>query len=197
MILNGLTGCQAVYCVVSPTAVTASFKPRGYASSAGRIDIIARCMYVLSFFSGTCFLGVLLGPPDPPKIVFDARPSYTSEREAVLSLSKALKRGRLGTLEVMSESPEKLWLKVRRFGFKFTLLKEEGENALSNPHLVEGQRLFFLGSQIDMPEHLQSFVLSLGADVISVGPMSLHTEHVIAFVEWLRRTGVRALTERL
>ncbi|MEM1927614.1 MAG: hypothetical protein QXS85_02620 [Acidilobaceae archaeon] len=195
--LKRLDECNSIYCVVSPTATTSPFKPRGYASSAGRIDIVARCMYVLSAFSGrVCFMGALLGPPSPPKLVLDTKPRYSSEREAAVELSRALKRGGSGSILVLEESIEKVLLEAKRLGFALTLLREDGVSVLENLSLIEGRRLFLLGSQVDIPEHIESYAISLGASVVSVGPVSLHTEHVIAFIEWLRETS-RARGTRL
>lgn len=185
-----LNSSSSLYVVVSSTAVTrGGFKLRGYASATGRLDVIARCIMVSQLDPSSGFIAILLGPPSPPRIVVVkqgcCRGVY-SERWFMLELSRVLSRGTTDIMEVIDVDVERLIHVIGRSGFKHVILKEDGVNAFRKPELVRGRIAFYLGSHVDMPGWIEETLLKQGALKVSLGPLSVHSEHAILAVLFLR-----------
>lgn len=185
-----LGSSESLFVVVSSTAVTrGGFRLRGYAGSTGRIDVIARCIVASQLSSDSGFVGVLLGPPSPPKVLV-VKPAClgggVSEKGVVLEISRALKYERTRCMEVLDLDVERLIHLIGRSGFRHVLLREDGVNIFTKPELVSGRVAFYLGSHVDMPRWVEDLLESRGATVVSVGPHSLHSEHVILAILMLR-----------
>jgi tRNA pseudouridine-54 N-methylase len=187
--IGALSSVDSVFVVVSSTGVTGGFRLRGYAGGSGRLDVIARCVMVVQLYSGSGLLGVLLGPPSPPKVLVVRAwecPSFRSERQVMVEIAKALTRGSSGCMEVLDVSFERLVHVLNVSGFRHVLLAEDGVNAFKNSYLVAGRIAFYLGSQIDMPRWAEDVVKRYGAVRVSLGPRSVHSEHVILTILSLR-----------
>jgi tRNA (pseudouridine54-N1)-methyltransferase len=184
-VVLGSAGC--LFVVVSPTGVTGGFRLRGYAGSSGRLDVIARCILVSQLCPRCGFIGVLLGPPRPPRVLV-VKPGvvFRSERHVVVELARVLERGSTEYMEVLDVGFEWLVNVIGRSGFRHVLLKEDGRSAFKDPGLVSGRAAFYLGSHVDMPDWAEALVRRSGAISVSLGPLSVHTEHAMLAVLLLR-----------
>ena len=198
VMLGGIPGfVDSLFVVVSPTAATGGFRLKGYAGSSGRLDVIARCIMVVQLYPSSGFLGVLLGPPSPPKVLFMKTwecPGFRSERHVMVEIARALARSSSGCIEVLDVDFERLVHVVSESGFRAVLLREDGVNAFRNPDLVGGRAAFYLGSQIDMPSWAEDVVRRYGAVTVSLGPLSVHSEHAIIAVLSLRDPSIAGTT---
>ncbi len=175
-------GLEHFYVVVSPTARTGPPIPaRGYASQAGRIDVPARVMANTRPGAGAAL--VLEGPPSPPKTIIyvPGECRVSSERDAVVEISRALRRGKGECSTLVEAGVQELALALRRLGYRLVLLKEDA------PILEEygGSTAFFMGAHVDIPRG-EERALARIAEARSIGPLSYHTDHVVSFLEWAR-----------
>ncbi|MFN4045968.1 MAG: hypothetical protein ACK4H7_01335, partial [Acidilobaceae archaeon] len=164
------------------------FPVRGYAGVSGRVDVLARCFSVTSLVDPeACIVGFLLGSKAPKALV--GLPGCCGgfrERDLIVEFSRVLRGDSsrfLGALEV--DFKVFLDLLVDK-GFKVLLLSEKGYNVMEEPQLVCGRVALFLGSHVDMPGWVEDQVRRFASSTLSIGPYSLHSEHVIAFLGWLR-----------
>jgi len=152
---------------------------------AGRMDVLCRCVNASFFLSHEfrrdveCHL-VLLGEPDPPKIIrfSGERLRYLSpdERSAGSLIKKALAipagneyRESTPGVEVRRGSLEDI---LREF--PFAVLDEGGSDIRDLPRLPEA---VLLSDHLNFtPEEMDHLA---GLDRVSVGPCSLHADHVI------------------
>ncbi|MCX8195748.1 MAG: hypothetical protein N3F67_01495 [Acidilobaceae archaeon] len=178
---------SGAYVIVSPTGATKPFALRGYAGSSGRLDVVARCIIASSIEPSAAVYALLLGPPNPPKLLVAPAGCCAGLRELELmaDMSRALKRGEGEWLHVRDQGLEELlgWLSRDH---EIVLLEERGKNALLYRELVLGRKAMFLGSHLDMPPEALSLVRRYAKASVSVGPRSLHADHVVAFLAWLR-----------
>jgi len=152
---------------------------------AGRMDVLCRCVNASFFLSHEfrrdveCYL-VLLGEPDPPKIIrfSGERLRYLSpdERSAGSLIKKALIIP-AGT-EFRESTPG---VEVRRGGlsellgeYHFAVLDEDGTDVRN---LADLPVAFLLSDHLDFTP--QEMKLLAGMDRISVGPCPLHADHAI------------------
>jgi tRNA (pseudouridine54-N1)-methyltransferase len=157
--------------------------------SAGRMDILCRCVNASLFLSHDlrrdveCYL-VLCGEPDPPKIVLfrgsEVRYLSPDERSAGSLIKKALQ---IPCTPEFRESTPGVY--VRRGGLAellkgrgVHLLDERGEDIRKADELPEG---YLLSDHIDFTDDEQGWVADLPRH--SVGPRSLHADHTITIVQ--------------
>lgn len=161
---------------------------------AGRMDILCRCINGAFFLSHDLRRDVvvhllLLGDPDPPKIVrFEgARLKYLNpdERSAASLIGKALEK-KAGNLE--AESTPGVY--IRRGALPDLLaehktiyyLREDGEDI--RRIRFEGEALvFILGDHLGMTQEEEAMILNSGAEIISIGPKPLHADHCIIIIQ--------------
>ncbi|MDY6864828.1 MAG: tRNA (pseudouridine(54)-N(1))-methyltransferase TrmY [Halobacteriota archaeon] len=172
------------------TAVTISeFSLNGLPSSAGRLDILCRCVNSAFFLSHdirrdvTLHL-VLLGGPDPDlviRLVGDRlRHLNPDERNIATLIKKALDRKSEDGREI--ESTPGIY--VRRGGLEDALcgaeevlyLHEGGEDISC---LKFRDPTFVLGDHLGLSEEYEAFLEHIGARKVSIGPRSLHADHCI------------------
>lgn len=156
---------------------------------AGRMDVLCRCVNASFFLSHDlrrnveCYL-VLLGDPVPPKTLRfsgDAlRYLNPDERSAGSLIRKALS-GSCGT-EFFDSTPG---VSVRQGGlerllaeFEFALLDEGGTDIRRLETLPEG---FLISDHLNLLPDEEELVRDLPR--ISIGPKSLHGDHVIMIVQ--------------
>lgn len=163
--------------------------------SAGRMDILCRCVSSALFLSFGMRRDVnihllLLGEPDPGKIIrfegLNLKYLNPDERSSGSLIQKALQK----------EAPEKdtrstpgVWI---RRGDLLSLLSEFGGRPLF--YLREDGRdfrefareirdpVFILGDHTGVTEEEEKQLFEAGAKIISIGPISLHSDHCITLV---------------
>jgi tRNA (pseudouridine54-N1)-methyltransferase len=177
------------FVVVGHRARTAGdFSLSDMPGSAGRMDILCRCVNTSFFLSHDLrrdveLTLVLCGEPKPPKTVLfrgsELRYLSPDERSAGALLKKALD---LPCGETFRESTPGIY--VRRAGFAeavqgpdIAVLDEGGKDLRKAPVLP---RRFLLSDHMDFLEEEKEQVRTLPA--FSVGPCSLHADHVITAV---------------
>ncbi len=163
--------------------------------SAGRMDILCRCVSSALFLSFGMRRDVnvhllLLGEPDPGKIVrFDGmtlRYLNPDERSSGSLIQKALKKE---ASEYEVRSTPGVW--VRRGDLKTLLEQFKGRTLLylreDGADIREVAReitdpVFILGDHTGVTEEEEEEILGAGAKIISVGPISLHSNHCITLI---------------
>ena len=157
--------------------------------SAGRMDLLCRCVRASLFFSHglrrdtECRL-LLLGPPDPPRIVRFAgnrvRSLSPDERSAGSLIRKALAipagdlyRGSTPGVEVRRGSLGDLL-----DGGPWAVLDERGKDLRKEEHPPE---CYLLSDHLDFTREEE--VLLAGLPRYSVGPRALHADDAIALVQ--------------
>jgi len=172
---------EALYVVVSPTAPTAPPIPaRGYASRAGRIDVVARVFTEAR--PGSAAAAVLQGPPGPPvTLVYDPGECVLEgERQAVAEIARALAGSSRCVERVEAGLPEALYWAQKLYS-RLVLLDESGP-PLSAARVPTA---YFMGAHVDMREEDRRLV-ARAAEPASIGPLPYHSEHVVAYLEWAR-----------
>ena len=197
-LLGLLKGSEASYMVVSHTARTDDkFPLRGYAGPSGRLDVIARSLVAASLTRGSVFIASLLGPPDPPKLLVFRGCGIASERAAMLEIRKLLGGRGSGCGLLLDCWPEEAIAAAKRAGYRVVVLDEGGADISRVRAALEGKALFVLGPHVDPPRDLWRKIIRLSDYVVSIGPVSLHTSHVILYLAWARGVlvggGLRAL----
>ena len=174
------------FAVVGHRAATSgTFSLNDLPGSAGRMDILCRCINSSFFLSHDlrrdveCYL-ILYGEPDPPKTVLFSGSTlrYLSpdERSSAALIKKALS---IPCGDEFRESTP--GVSVRRGGLArllseipFAVLDEAGEDIRSASVLPDAYLLSdhqnFTGEEEEMLEGLERY---------SVGPLSLHADHTI------------------
>ncbi|MDD1718281.1 MAG: tRNA (pseudouridine(54)-N(1))-methyltransferase TrmY [Methanoregulaceae archaeon] len=167
---------------------TGDFSLNDLPGSAGRMDIICRCIRASLFLSHDlrrdveCYL-VLLGEPEPPKTVLFSGEAvrYLSpdERSAGSLLKKALATtcGRTFRESTPGVFVRKGGLDVLLTGHEFAVLHEEGKDIRKEEAMPGG---FILSDNRDFTGDEE--VLFAGMPRYSLGPRTLHAEDCITVV---------------
>jgi len=163
--------------------------------SAGRMDILCRCVSSALFLSFGMRRDVnvhllLLGDPDPGKIIrfegLHLRYLNPDERSSGSLINKALQKD---ATEQDTRSTPGVW--IRRGDLKSLLLEFEGRALF---YLREDGRdirefarevqdsVFILGDHTGVTEEEEKQLLEAGAQIVSVGPVSLHSNHCITLI---------------
>jgi len=193
------------FLVIGNKAVTEPFSLKDLAGSAGRMDIICRCVAQALLIShgvrkDSEMYALLLGPPNPPKSIrfvgAEIRHLAPDERNVGGIIRKALSVrcgeewrrsspgvyvSKKGIRELLEELSER---------FEIVYLREDGADIrevacdLENP-------LFVLGDHIGVMEGEERVILEYASRVVSLSPLSLQADQciVIAHYELDRCTG--------
>jgi tRNA (pseudouridine54-N1)-methyltransferase len=163
--------------------------------SAGRMDILCRCVSSALFVSFEIRRDVnvnllLLGDPDPGKMIrfegLNLKYLNPDERSSGSLIQKALQKN---AIEQYTRSTPGVW--IRRGDLKSMLLEFEGRTLLYLREDGEDVReftseirdpIFILGDHAGVSEEEEEQILKAGAKIISVGPISLHSDHCITLV---------------
>jgi tRNA (pseudouridine54-N1)-methyltransferase len=176
-------------------------KTNGYFSlndlpgSAGRMDILCRCVSSALFISFGMRRDVnvnllLLGDPEPGKIIrfegLNLKYLNPDERSSGSLIQKALQKN---AIEKYTHSTPGVW--IRRGDLKSILsefkgrtllyLREDGEDIREFAREIRDP-IFILGDHTGVTEDEEEQILKAGAKIISVGPISLHSNHCITLV---------------
>jgi tRNA (pseudouridine54-N1)-methyltransferase len=169
--------------------------------SAGRMDILCRCVNSALFLShdlrrDVIIYLVLLGEPDPPKIVkFEGeRVRYLNpdERSSGSLINKALEK-RSGSY--WRESTPGVWIQRGDLqalleellpgsgDTKLFYLREDGGDVRDVfKQILPDDAVFVLGDHEGVTAEEEALVMDAGAVTIRVGPVSLHADHCIIIV---------------
>ncbi len=164
------------------------FSLKDIPGTSGRADVIARS--VTSAFltshgirADVELYVVCLGPPDPPKTIrfigSELKHLNPDERTTASLLQKALRTDPGGSWTVSTPG-----IQVKRSGLEvldnlpkpFFLLSEDG-----GPFRPEGGT-YVLGDHRGLTEEQMASMDSAGAERISLGPVSLHTDQCIVLI---------------
>lgn len=186
-------------------STTPNFSLEDIPGTSGRLDILCRCInaaFVLShgIRHDIRILLVLCGG-EPHKTVClrgeDLRHLNPDERTTAALLKKALAivagaewsmstSGifvRTGGLDVvLSDLDAK--------GIKPVYLREDGVDVHRAGCSLSGDAVFILGDHLGMTPEEETQILQAGAEVVSLGPASLHADHCIVLVNWMLDTGM-------
>lgn len=176
---SAIEGSSAIYALFT-AALPKSFRAKGYASSSGRLDVIARSIMNVAAIEPSAAVIALFGGLDafllaPPRCCERA-----TEMEIMTDMLIAVTKGAGAHTSLFYSSVDELLDRIS-VSHPLVLLKEAG--GIGD---IGGKKAFFLGSNVDMPASLEQRLIQRGAASVSVGPFSLHADHVIAFIAWLR-----------
>ncbi len=165
--------------------------------SAGRMDILCRCINTALFLSHGMRRDVnvhlvMLGEPDPGKIVrFNGEQlRYLSpdERSSASLIKKALEKD---ATDFESQSTPGVW--IRRGSLEKLLdefrgadrhiyyLHEDGEDIRGHSCLPDNA-VFILGDHMGVTEDEERVIRSATDKTLSLGPLSLHSDHCIILI---------------
>ncbi len=176
---------------------TGDFSLNDLPGSAGRMDILCRCVNSALFLSHGMRRDVnvhllLLGEPDPGKIIrFNGEKlKYLNpdERSSGSLIKKALQKS---STPYETQSTPGVW--IRRAGLEELLnefdeagrdifyLKEDGENIREYEDLKE-DAVFILGDHTGVTEEEEKMIEKVAKKTLKIGPMSLHSDHCIIII---------------
>ena len=163
--------------------------------SAGRMDILCRCVSSALFISFGMRRDVnvnllLLGDPDPGKIIrfegLNLKYLNPDERSSGSLIQKALQKN---AIQQYTHSTPGVW--IRRGDLKSILsefkgrpllyLREDGEDFREFVREIRDP-IFIMGDHTGVTEEEEEQILKVGAKIISVSPISLHSNHCITLV---------------
>ena len=191
---------------------TGDFSLNDLPGSAGRMDILCRCINTALFLSHGMRRDinvhlVLLGEPDPGKIIrFNGEQlRYLSpdERSSGSLIKKALEKD---ATPFESQSTPGVW--IRRGGLaklleEFTqnnrriyYLHEDGED-MRNTSTLSDDAVFILGDHMGVTEEEEGTIKAVSVGTLSIGPLSLHSDHcIIIILNELDRIGLKQAEAR-
>lgn len=184
------------FVIIGHKAVTEPFSLNDLPGSAGRMDILCRCVNAALFLSHDLrrdvrvFL-ILKGEPAPPLIIrFDgANVKYLSpdERSAASLIRKALGKTvqDFWTESMLGVSIKKGDLSdlLAELDNKVTYLREDGADIRSgNFGRTSGEQLFVLGDHLGLTDEEEKLIEEYEHEIVSVGPVSLHADHCIVLL---------------
>ena len=163
--------------------------------SAGRMDILCRCVSSALFLSFGMRRDVnvhllLLGEPDPGKIIrfegLHLRYLNPDERSSGSLIQKALLKNAAGqdirsTPGVWTRTGDLNSLLASFEGRTLLYLREDGKDFREIAREIQDP-VFILGDHTGVTEEEEKQLLEAGAQVISVGPISLHSNHCITLI---------------
>ncbi len=190
-------GVRREFLVVSSTATTTGgFSLKDLPGSAGRMDIVCRCVNSAFFLShdirrDTRLWLLLLGEPNPPILIrfegSELRYLSPDERSAASLISKALGRQNITEHEILStpgvyirKGDMKDVLEGCGDGTDIIYLVETGEWIRE---IEMGDKLIFvLGDHMGLGEEYERLLADACARNVSVGQKSLHVDHCMIVV---------------
>ncbi|MEL7663803.1 MAG: tRNA (pseudouridine(54)-N(1))-methyltransferase TrmY [Methanosarcina mazei] len=163
--------------------------------SAGRMDILCRCVSSSLFLSFGMRRDVnvhllLLGEPEPGKIIrfegLHLRYLNPDERSSGSLIQKALLKNAAGqdirsTPGVWTRTGDLNSLLASFEGRTLLYLREDGKDFREIAREIQDP-VFILGDHTGVTEEEEKQLLEAGAQVISVGPISLHSNHCITLI---------------
>ena len=184
------------FIIIGHKAVTEPFSLNDLPGSAGRMDILCRCVNAALFLSHDLRRDVrvyliLKGEPAPPLIIrFDGENvKYLSpdERSAASLIRKALGKT---VQDFWTESMSGVSIKkgdlanlLFELDSKIIYLREDGADIRSgNLGGTSGEQLFVLGDHLGLTDEEEKLIEEYEHEIVSVGPVSLHADHCIVLL---------------
>jgi len=183
--------------VKSHAITTPKINLKDLPGSAGRMDVLARCINSAFWLSygirrNVIFHTILHGEPNPPVYIRmegkKLRKVSPDERSIAIFIKKALERMKEG-MEV--ESTPGIFVSKKSFeelleenkDKDFYLLDEKGKDIESIE--ISNKPFFFLGDYKDLEEGEKEILFKYGATPISIGKKSYLSSHCIAIINWI------------
>jgi tRNA (pseudouridine54-N1)-methyltransferase len=190
------------FLVVGHRAVTSpDFSLDDLAGAAGRMDILLNAANAALLLAHDMRRDaeadlLLLGPPDPPRLVrilgHRVRSYQPDVRSNAALLRRALEHGSRVERELapgILASKASLAEALDRLGPTFVLLREGGKDIRGTP--VPADATFVLSDNQELTPEEERIVLARNPLVIGLGPYALHTDQAIVLVQnELDRRGV-------
>jgi tRNA (pseudouridine54-N1)-methyltransferase len=184
------------FIIIGHKAVTEPFSLNDLPGSAGRMDILCRCVNAALFLSHDLRRDVrvyliLKGDPAPPKIIrfdgADVRYLSPDERSAASLIRKALEKN---AQDFWTESMQGVSIKkgdlddlLSELGSKVIYLREDGVDIRSGAlNWASGKQLFVLGDHLGLTDEEEKIIGEYEHEIVSVGPLSLHADHCIVLL---------------
>ncbi len=182
--------------VKSHAKTTPDINLKDLPGSAGRLDVIARCINAAFWLSygirrDVVFHTILHGEPNPPVYIRmegeKLRKVSPDERNIAIFIKKALERmkedkeiestpgifvSKKSFQELLEENKDK----------DFYLLDENGESIEKVE--ISSKPFFFLGDYKDLEEKEKELLYDYGAQPVSVGKNSYLSSHCIIIINW-------------
>lgn len=176
---------------------TGDFSLNDLPGSAGRMDILCRCVNSALFLSHGMRRDinvhlVLLGEPDPGKVVrFNGEKlKYLNpdERSSGSLIKKALERD---AIEYETQSTPGVY--IRRAGLEDLLnefkeagrdiyyLREDGED-IRECEGLGSDAVFVLGDHMGVTEEEEAIIDKVAKQTLNIGPISLHSDHCMIII---------------
>lgn len=175
---------------------TGNFNLNDISGGAGRLDILVRCVNSSFFLSHNIRKNVELylvmqGGDDAPKTIRFSGESIRYLNPDERSTSSLVRNALLKKIPEGEEIKSSPGVYVSRRSFediieylsdkgKFVYLKEDGTDC--REYDFPEDITFVLGDSTDLTEEEESILLKKEIDTISIGPISLHTDHCILLV---------------
>ena len=187
------------FVVVGHRVITSpDFNLNDLAGSTGRLDVLLRCVNSAFFLShdirrDTELYLIMLGPPNPPKTIRFAgkelrylNPDERSTAALVRNALRVWRDGGGGGREICA-SPG---VYISCMGLSDVLKSLEGrtvyymrEDGKDLRFLeIEESPVFVLSDHLNFSEEEEKVVLKYAKEIVSVSPLSLHTDHCIILV---------------
>ncbi len=187
------------FIIVGHKATTSpDFSLEDIPGTSGRLDILCRCInaaFVLShgIRHDVRVLLILCGG-EPNKIVclrgIDLRHLNPDERTTAALLKKSL--AVVADLQ-WSRSTPGIFVRTggladvlsKLKGKKILYLKEDGADIRGQAGKPSGDAVFILGDHLGMTPEEETLIGQAGAEVVCIGPTSLHADHCIVLLNWM------------
>lgn len=192
------------FVIVGHTAkTTPDFSLEDLPGTSGRIDVLCRCINSAFMLSHgirrdvQCHL-LLMGGPEPKILRFDGsrlRHLNPDERSTAALIKRALSidvgpswRESTPGIYIRKGDLRSLLESLREEGQRLYYLREDGA-PLTEP-VSDGA--FILGDHTGMTEDEEHLLESMGAEIVSIGPLSLHADHCIVIINWMCDNAARS-----
>ena len=186
------------FVIIGHKALTsADFSLNDLPGSAGRMDILCRCINSALFLSHGMRRDVnvhllLLGDPDPGKVIrFNGEKlKYLNpdERSSGSLIKKALERD---AIKYETQSTPGVWirraeleemlLEFKDAGRDIYYLREDGEDIRECSDL-NTDAVFVLGDHVGVTKEEEEIIARLAKQTLNIGPISLHSDHCMIII---------------
>jgi tRNA (pseudouridine54-N1)-methyltransferase len=185
--------------------ITPNFSLEDIPGTSGRLDILCRCINAAFVIShgirhDVRILLVLCGG-EPNKTIclrgVDLRHLNPDERTTAALLKKALAivAGPTWSMStsgifVRTGGLDNVLSDLMAKGIKPVYMREDGMDVHKANCNLSDDAVFILGDHMGMTPEEETQILQAGAEVVSIGPASLHADHCIVLVNWMLDTGM-------